>query len=316
VSDEQYASKRERQKARRQERLQREAAAASASKRRQRGVYGLVALVVIALIGGLVFNQIRQRQEREARQLAVEGRLEELGCTPIEAMPNLGNQHLTMQTAALAGVPPEAIYVGGEFEGEPPSSGNHSPSVVPSGVYDVVVDPRLTTHNLEHGYVVAWYSPDADQADIDALLEWGRERQGGDFPKLVVAEYYEPFAEDRDVAFSAWLQRQTCEDFDTDTADVFLDLHYNTPEAPEVTVPSHAVGQQGVIDPAGADLVLPPLDLDFGFNPVLEEFGLTPTEEGGAAEGGSEEPDEATSEVDADAGASEEAGGTEAATES
>ncbi len=273
MSEEEYASKRERQKARRAERLEVEASQAKVANRRQQGIYGLVVVVVLALIGGLIFNQINNRRAQSEQAEAVAGRLDELGCTEDTRLPDLGGGHIAGSPEALQAEPPAVIYTGtDELPGEPPTSGRHIGQVVPSGVYDVPIDPRFTTHNLEHGYIVAWYSPDAPADQVEALKAWGEGALDGDFPKVIVAEYYEPLPDGNNVAFTGWFVRQSCETFDADVADVFARAHYDIDgEGPEKGIPGHTVGAQGVIDPDGEPLFLPPLDTEFGSSSIFDE---------------------------------------------
>ncbi|HUG85398.1 MAG TPA: DUF3105 domain-containing protein [Euzebya sp.] len=281
MSEEQYASKRERQKARRAERLEREAAAARSAKGRQRAVYSGIILLVIALIGVLIYSQIAERREREQRVVEVEGRLDELGCTPDEQMPDLGGGHL--DPTGLGAQPPSVLYTG--EQAEPPSSGPHIASVAPTGVYDEPIDPRLTTHNLEHGYIIAHYAEDAPAEQVEALKTWAQERIDGDFPKVIVAPYYTDMANDASFSLTAWLYRQTCDTFDADVAQVFTEAHYESDEAPESTAATHNVGAGGVIDPEGEPLFFPPLDAEFGTTaPEVEGVDPAEGEEGQPAE--------------------------------
>ncbi|CAN5501470.1 hypothetical protein BH23ACT9_BH23ACT9_39730 [soil metagenome] len=268
MSEEEYASKRERQKARRAERLEREAAQAQVATRKQRTVKAGLVLVVIALIGGLVYSQIAQRQAREALANEVAERLDELGCTTDEQRPDLGGGHIAGSAEALSAELPAIVYQGDE----PPSSGRHVGQVVATGVYDVEIDPRLTTHNLEHGYVIVHYAPDAPEDQVEQLKAWVADAIDGDFPKMVLAPYYTDLANDANFSLTAWLYRQTCDTFDPDVLQVFADRHYETSDAPEATVPTHRIGQQGVLDPEGEPLFFPPLDAQFGTAPALEEI--------------------------------------------
>jgi hypothetical protein len=297
VSDEQFASKRERQKARRSERLEREAQQAAAAQRRQRGVYALVALVVLALIGTLVYRQIAENRAERAEEIAVEGRLDELGCTEDVQMPDLGGGHITEQS--IPAEDPGIIYTGSEeLPGEPPSSGRHLPQVVPSGVFDVAVDPRLTTHNLEHGYIVAWYSPEAPAEEVEALKAWGREAREGDFPKVVVAEYHTALPDGKNVALTAWFQRQMCDTFDPSVANVFARRHYDLEgEGPEKGIPSHEVGAQGVVPVEDEPVFLPPLSDEAGTDSAADEASEAGEAPDPASEGEASEADATEAEA-------------------
>lgn len=264
MSDEQeFESKRARQKARRAARLEEEAKAAQAAGTRRMATYGIVGLVVVGLIGLLVFNQIRQGEAEREQVAAAAEKLDELGCTPDERKTDLGGGHISGTETELTAEAPDVIY-----PEHPPSSGRHIGQVAASGVFDTVIDPRYTTHNLEHGYVVAWYDSDAPADQVEDFKEWGRDTLG-DYPKLIVAEYYQPFEGDVNFAYSSWFYAQSCETFDADVADVFTRTHYDTAgEGPEKGIPAHSVGGQGVADPTDEDQLLPPLsaslDLDGG----------------------------------------------------
>lgn len=296
MSEQQYGSKRERQKARRAERLEREAQEEKIDNRKRQMVYGLMALVAVALIGGLIFTQINSRREASAQAEEVAARLEELGCTDDIEMPNLGGGHI--DPPGLAAEAPEVIYAGGAgVSGEPPSSGRHLGQVVATGVYDVPIDPRVTTHNLEHGYIVAHYAPDAPEDQVSQLKAWAQEQIDGDFPKIVVTEYYKSLPNDANFSYTAWFQRQTCDTFDPDVAEVFTRAHYDTSgEGPEKGIPVHNEGGQGVLTPDGEPLFLPPLDTQFGdsaLDEVEEAEPASPTRNattGSEPPAGSEEP--------------------------
>lgn len=267
MSDEQFSSKRERQKARRAARLEKEAAQATVENRKRTLTYGLIVVVVVALIAALIFQQIQSRQAASEQAERAQAKLDELGCTEDARQPDLGGGHISGTADALSAEPPEVIY-----PDQPPSSGRHIGQVVPSGVFDVRIDPRFTTHNLEHGYIVAWYSPDAPAEEVDALKAWATDARDGDFPKIVVSEYYEPLADGKNIAYTAWFYRQTCDQFDVDVAETFARAHYDTAgEGPEKGIPAHNIGAQGVIDPEGEDLFLPPLDVAFGSDSVIEQ---------------------------------------------
>lgn len=261
-NDQQYASKRDRQKARRAARLEREAQAAAAASRNRTVTYGIVVVLVVALIAGLIYLQIRQGQQESALADEVAGRLDELGCTEDERQADLGGGHIAGDGASLAAEGPDVIY-----PDHPPSSGRHIGQVVASGVYDEVVDPRFTTHNQEHGYVIVHYDADSPEDEVEQMKDDVAGFLDGDYPKMVVAEYYRDLPDDANFALTAWFQRQLCEQWDPDVLQVFLNNHYDTDgEGPEKGIPSHNPGAQGVVDPSEeeGDTLLPPLDETLG----------------------------------------------------
>jgi len=278
VSDEQSPdeaqSKRERQKARRAQRLEAERAAAAAARRKRMGAYLLVGLLLIGAVGYFVWQNIEERRAEQELIEAAQARLEELGCTTDEEMPPLGAGHFG--EGELAANPPEGVY-----DHLPTTSGQHIASVVATGVYDEYVDERVTTHNLEHGYVVMWYDEGADPDDIAALKEFAQERIDDGDQEIVVAPYNQPLDDDKNFAFVAWERRQMCDRFDPGIALNFIREHMNNERAPEARVGPHLGGQPGELDPNEVDgpLVFPPLGQETPDEPLPDDEGGAETED-------------------------------------
>lgn len=151
----------------------------------------------------------------------------------------------------------------------PPLSGRHVAQAVPSGAFDVAIDPRLTTHNLAHGYVVVWVDDGADPADVEALHEWVR-RNLPTRPKLVVARSHTALPDGADVAFTAWGTGRYCRGYADVVMAAFVARHHDAGSVPEPGVAAHRPGDQGVYVPDGHDLFLPPLDARFGTPSLVE----------------------------------------------
>lgn len=257
MSDEQSPeanlSKRERQKARRAQRLERERAAAASAKRRRLAGFAVVGVLIVGAAGYFVQQTLVERaEERELIQAGQEN-LEELGCTPAEEMPPLGAGHF--EQTQLATNPPDAIY-----DHLPSTSGPHlGGQVAVTGVYDEYVDERLVVHNMEHGYVVMWYGQDADPDQVEALKAFAQERIDDGDSEIIVAEYNQPMDDGANFAFAAWERRQLCEEFDEGVALGFIDEHMNNQRAPETLVGPHLGGGAGELDPATDPAVFPPL---------------------------------------------------------
>lgn len=258
MSDEQSPeanlSKRERQKARRAQRLEAERAAAASAKRRRLGGFVLVGVLLAGTVGFFVQRNLAERAEQRELIADALDRLDELGCTPDEEMPHLGAGHFGSDEA-IAASPPEAIYAH-----LPTTSGEHMGQVTATGVHDHYVDERLVVHNLEHGYVTIWYDEDADPDQIEELRAFGQEQIDGGTQELIVAPYDRPMDDDANFAFVAWDRRQLCEQFDEGIALNFIDQHMNHQRAPETFAGPHFAGEQGVVDPdPDGPLVFPPL---------------------------------------------------------
>lgn len=252
ADDEENLTKRERQKARRAKRQEAERAAAARSRRTRLLATALVVALVVGGIGFFVQQMLASRAEEQALIEDAMARLDELGCTTDEEMPSQGAGHFG--GAEVAANPPETVY-----EHLPTTSGRHVGNVVVTGVYEDYVDERVTTHNLEHGYVVAWYDEDADPEQVAALKAFAQERIDDGDEDLVVAPYNQALDDDANFAFVSWERRQLCESFDEGIMLNFVNEHMNDQRAPEAAAGPHRGGRQGELDPAEEPVVLPPL---------------------------------------------------------
>lgn len=248
-------TKRERQKQRRDAKLAEQRRQLARARRNRLIAIGALAVLGLAAVGFVVQSRLAAQRAREANIAAAAARLDELGCTPIEAEEQTGaGQHIPGDQ--LANSAPADIY-----PVRPTASGPHVGAVVENGVYDEPIDERLVVHNLEHGNVNYYYGPDADPGMVEELKTWAQERLDDGFPELLVMPYGEPLPDGSNFATVAWGFRQVCRDFDTAVAQSFLDQHYNGEQAPERLTPAGQPGQPGVLDP-GADegpLLFPPL---------------------------------------------------------
>ncbi|CAN5290007.1 hypothetical protein BH20ACT9_BH20ACT9_24330 [soil metagenome] len=255
MPDESAPSKRERHRQRRDQRREAERAAAAQARRRRLVLVAVLAGVATLLAGFAVQQSLSRAEDAEARDRQVAARLDELGCTQIEAVPDQGQGHLqTVQQ--LAANPPEEIY-----PQRPGSSGVHIGSVVMTGVYDKPIDERLVVHNLEHGYAAFWHDASADPGAVGRLEDFARDSIEGGFPKVVAAEYPGELPDGASFATVAWGNRQLCDDFDPEVARVFLEELHDGPSVPEPGVPPHLSAGPGIIDPDTVDgpLLFPPL---------------------------------------------------------
>lgn len=137
------------------------------------------------------------------------------GCLPVER----------------AELPKEPLaHVNGEveYDDEPPSFGDHSPSTLPNvkRFYsrDDAPPPERAVHNLEHGLVVAWYDDQLPDDEVAALEAIARD-MGTRF--VAVPWSRSTFEDDRHFVLTAWGVTQRCrsvsapvvEDFVADYAD-------------------------------------------------------------------------------------------------
>ncbi len=259
-SDDTPLSKRERQKQRRQEKLAQEASAARAARGRRLLATGLVVGVIVAVVVFFGVSWWTGRQADRAAIAEAAARQNELGCTDIESIADEGRGHL--DGSQYAANPPQTLYAN-----RPATSGQHSSGVVSSGVFDKVIDERLTLHNLEHGYVTFWYDEDAPADEVERLKTFAGEQIEDGHPKVIVAQYFEPLPDNVNFSTVAWGFRQDCEQFEEGTAFAFLTENEGLAGiAPEKNLPVHMGGGQGVLDPTEEEgpILLPPLDAAAG----------------------------------------------------
>lgn len=288
ADDEQPLTKRERQKQRKQAKREAERAAQRRQRRRKIAATAVVAVVVAAALGGAGFLWQQSRAER-AEFLSGEAQAaQDAGCQAVEEPADLGGQHLGAQSGQLTQAPPSEIY-----DHRPATSGPHiGGAAAATGIYEQHVDERLLVHNLEHGYVVVWYSPELGDDERAELLEWG-ETAVADEPLLIVAEYPEPLPDGGKVAHVAWGYRQLCDDFDPDVAGAFLDRYTNF-EAPEIGVGPH--DESDGLVPGQDPVVFPPLQDSGGQGQIEDEAEGEGEDHGGSDDGDGAAEDETDSE--------------------
>ncbi len=258
MSSNQRMSKRERQKARRDAKLAQQRAAEARARRIRLAVFAALGLVFVGLIGVAVASQRAERARLAQQEEAAAARLDELGCTQDEQRDDLGTGHL--ESTSLAQQPPEMLY-----PDRPATSGEHFGNWLKTGVYDELMDERALVHNLEHGYVVAYYADGAPEEQVAELKTFAAEQIEGDFNKIIVAPWDGELPGEANFAYAAWNARQMCAQFDRDVMTVFLRNHHSgAGEAPEKTLPAHLEEGGGTIDPGDDPFLLPPLGTDEG----------------------------------------------------
>lgn len=76
------------------------------------------------------------------------------------------------------------------YPSTPPASGPHTGSAtLPAGVYDSPPDLGTLLHSLEHGGTVVWYSPDAPQEQVEAIVEFYDQTDAVGQDRVIVAPY-------------------------------------------------------------------------------------------------------------------------------
>ena len=249
ASDEQHLSKRERQKRRKQAKTAARQVTVRRHRVRRAVTAGLTAVLAVAAAGALAWQWQGSRAERAALLDDVEH------FEALDNVPHLG-QH------DYATIPPSELY-----DHRPSTGAPHTNNVIQTGVWERAIDERILGHNLEHGYVIAYWSPDADPDEIAALQETAQAAIDDGDQHRIATEHMndEPIDDDAQFAFVSWSARVLLETFDEDVFEAFLAEYQQSADAPESHAGPHlGPDHGGGIDPASydGDLLLPPLDND------------------------------------------------------
>jgi parvulin-like peptidyl-prolyl isomerase len=121
------------------------------------------------------------------------------------------------------GLPGRPVVLGGQshinvgeipsaYNSDPPTSGDHYPSLAPYGISEDPIPDAFQVHNLEHGAVIIQYAPSAPQELRDDLRLFVEEQRADpQYCRLMLAP--RPGL-DRPVALTAWGRLLKLDDFD------------------------------------------------------------------------------------------------------
>lgn len=128
----------------------------------------------------------------------------EANCGEIETFEELEGDHVATDE-------PHAPY-----NSSPPTSGPMYESTAPLGFATEPFPPEQLVHNLEHGQVVIWYSPDAP-AEIQDQLETIVRQEGN----ATIASPYSDLEAPYTFALTGWRNLQLCEKVSQEVVDDF-----------------------------------------------------------------------------------------------
>lgn len=180
---------------------------------------GAVVTVVALAAGGLAFRYLDRRNEVSELVASSAAAARTAGCAAIRQPGHAGRDHLAAGRA------------GRGYSSKPATSGPHLTSTAGTGVTETPVEDGRLIHNLEHGGVVVHHR-DLPAEQLAALTE--RIRDLDDAKVLLVPNPDLPGGPG--VAYTAWRRLQTCERYDADVLDTFLDL-YLAPGGKDVGAP-------------------------------------------------------------------------------
>jgi hypothetical protein len=160
-----------------------------------------IALLVGALVVFLIINDSSRNNGGDSVDAGVAAG--EAGCGEVETPEQGEAEHVEEGTDI-------------QYTTSPPTSGNHYPTAADPGFYSDPIPEENVVHNLEHGQIVIWYSPDAPQATIDSI-----ESVVDEEAIALVAVPYDGIPSGSELSFTAWGALQSCSDFSNDILSQF-----------------------------------------------------------------------------------------------
>jgi Protein of unknown function (DUF3105) len=113
---------------------------------------------------------------------------------------------------------------GYQYNSIPATSGLHNPQTAIWNLYDEPVPQIHTVHNLEHGGVVVEYGSAVPAATVSEITDWYSQDTRGLIvePLAPGLEKQRPELADK-IVLTAWTHMMTCQGFDEEAFDDFLD---------------------------------------------------------------------------------------------
>jgi Protein of unknown function (DUF3105) len=227
TTEERGTSRQERKEHARRERERRIREARRRQRMRKLTRWGIAAAVVLG-VGAVIWWQSQQGRELAEAAEAAGSRL---NCSPIQTKQDEVDAADALDQETLHSPP----FTRGR-NGVPATAGRHStPLPAQPAVYEQPIPEENTIHNLEHGYVVIYYSDQGAALADDLRSELERVAQSEE--KVLIAPYPD-LANSFDLV--AWGKLQTCDppgDADPDdaatVANFFIDEFRSGGLAPE-----------------------------------------------------------------------------------
>lgn len=292
MAEKERQTKKERRDEARADRKRKEAEKARQA-RKQRLVTTLTGALVVVAIGAVVFSAVGGGGGGEIEDAilvstqAAEDARSEAGCEVVDDTPLESRQHFQSQAAP----PADQVYTGVR----PTHSGPHLEGTHPvvNGAADNQLAEIATTHNLEHGAVIAWFDPEqVDGATVSEMGAWGERLNNSGFAgdagsmgagaAVFVSPYTDPgIASGKAVAFRGWGIAMDCDEWNETVANSFVIDHYGTHgTAPEAS--SFAPYPEGVLtygDPESGETQQPTQDPSPGATTPAGDASPTATSE-------------------------------------
>lgn len=278
MAEKERLTNKERREKAREERKAQEAAEA---QKKQRGNLrnGLVTFGIVAVVGAVLLQAFTGGPEAIDSQIQlVSSELEDArdaaGCEVItDQQPLEDRSHVDSASQIDA----DASYT----DVRPTHSGPHTLGqhpVIPDASNQI--DEISSTHNLEHGAIIAWYDPEQIEGDTASEMgAWAEQLNDNGFARvqagvgIMSSPYTDPGIDSgKAIAFRAWGTAMDCDTWDQDVAYGFVLDHYGTKGiGPERTLAPFPEEVLGYSDTESNDTSTEEAPLDENFEDITED---------------------------------------------
>jgi len=220
-----------------------------AAERRKNLLFtGSAILIAVGLIAGAViptYLHDRAKKHKAQEALKKEKRVVQLAPTAAEKSAGCLGVHQDPLSAAALHVSTPIDYSkekNGDTDGGtppiPPSGGKHNSVSLgdKTRFYPLSEKPRpeRAVHNLEHGYIVAWYDSKLPAADVKTLQDLTSTLQRF----LVVGWWQGDLPADKHLVLTSWGRTERCGTASADVIRGFVSKHVDAALAPETGLPA------------------------------------------------------------------------------
>ncbi len=222
-------------------------------------IYGFGSFLAVAVLLAAIVPSVLQARERSAKRSVghvtpAAAAAKAANCTGVRNDAQISRDHVTatVDYAKLLGEKGQQI---------PPSSGPHDANPLPDSIrfYNRADKPKLerAVHNLEHGFVVAWYDPQLPRPEVDKLQQFAQQA-GQRF--IAVPWDRGVFPDGRHVVLTAWDRTQRCGTVDATVIGDFQQAYADPTEGQDWKSPTAAEsgGAGGALNPDATSGMNPP----------------------------------------------------------